>query len=162
MWVIRNAGQDDREPIWTLLEPIIRAGETYSLPRDMGEEAALSFWFAPDHEVFVAAAEGNDVGGTYFIRANQRGGGDHVANCAYAVADRFRRRGVGRALCSHSLDHARLRGYRAVQFNFVVETNEPAVNLWSSLGFKVAGRLPKAFLHPRLGLVDAFVMFLEL
>jgi ribosomal protein S18 acetylase RimI-like enzyme len=96
--------------------------------------------------------------GTYFLRANQKGGGSHVANCGYITAARATGRGVARAMCAHSLDHARARGFQAMQFNFVVVTNERAVRLWQSFGFETVGRLPRVFRHPTLGLVDALVM----
>jgi ribosomal protein S18 acetylase RimI-like enzyme len=88
-----------------------------------------------------------------------KGGGVHVANCGYMTAQHATGRGVARAMCVHSLDIARQRGFRAMQFNFVVSTNERAVRLWTSLGFETVGRLPAAFLHPLLGYVDALVMY---
>ena len=99
------------------------------------------------------------VVGTYYLQPNRRGGGDHVANCGYATLVQARGRGVARAMCLHSLDVARRQGYLAMQFNFVVANNEGAVALWKSLGFAVVGRVPQAFRHPNLGLVDALVMY---
>ena len=158
MLTIRAATPDDSASIWRILEPIIRAGETYTLPRDMSRDAALAYWCAEDHEAFVAEEEG-DVIGTYFIHANQGGGGSHVANCGYMTAVRASGRGVARAMCAHSLAHAKSRGFRAMQFNFVVSTNQRAVRLWQSFGFEIVGRLPEAFLHPSAGYVDAYVMY---
>jgi ribosomal protein S18 acetylase RimI-like enzyme len=108
--------------------------------------------------VFVAESNG-EVLGTYYMRANQSGGGSHVANCGYMTAPWSSGRGIARAMCVHSLEHARARGYRAMQFNFVVSTNERAVRLWEDLGFQIAGRLPQAFRHPRHGYVDALIMY---
>ncbi len=136
---------------------MIRAGETYSLPRDMTRAAALAYWSAPGHAVFVAEQDGA-VLGTYFLRANQQGGGAHVANCGYVTAAEAAGRGIARAMCTHSLDLARARGFRAMQFNFVVSSNARAVATWERFGFEIVGRLPEAFDHPRLGLVDALVM----
>jgi ribosomal protein S18 acetylase RimI-like enzyme len=158
---IRAAVASDAEAIWEILEPTIRAGETYTLPRDMTREEALAYWLSPGHEVFVAEEEAA-VLGTYFLQANQKGGGDHVANCGYITAPRATGRGVARSMCQHSLKHAVARGFRAMQFNFVVSSNERAVKLWQSLGFEIVGRLPCAFLHPTLGYVDALVMFRKL
>ncbi len=138
--------------------PTIRSGETYALDRDMSEAAALGYWLAVEKETFVAEADGALVG-TYYMKANQAGGGGHVCNCGYMTAASATGRGVARAMCAHSLDHARARGYRAMQFNFVVATNTRAVALWRSMGFKIAGRLPQAFRHPAEGYVDALVMF---
>ena len=161
MLTVREARTDDSDAIWAILEPVIRAGETYTLARDMGRDEALAFWFAKGHEVFVAEDEGIVVG-TYFLRANQSGGGSHVANCGYVTAVEATERGVARAICAHSLEYAKKLGFRAMQFNFVVSSNERAVRLWKSFGFEVVGRLPGAFLHPTLGYTDAYVMFREL
>jgi L-amino acid N-acyltransferase YncA len=156
--LIRPAHEDDGDALWRILEPTIRAGETYALPTDMGKAEAIAYWVGAGHENFVAEEEGRIVG-AYYLHANQRGGGAHVANCGYMTADDARGRGVARAMCEHSLRHARERGFRAMQFNFVVATNERAVRLWQSLGFDIVGRLPQAFLHPRHGYTDALVMF---
>jgi ribosomal protein S18 acetylase RimI-like enzyme len=155
---IRLAGAADEAAIWRILEPMIRAGETYALPRDMDRPTTLAYWSAPSHEVFVAEDAGQMLG-TYFLQANQQGGGAHVANCGYVTAVEAAGKGVARAMCAHSLDRARARGFRAMQFNFVVGTNERAVRLWQRLGFDIVGRLPGAFEHPRHGFVDALVMY---
>ncbi len=158
---IRPATSSDRDAIWAILEPMIRRGETYTLPRDMGREQALDYWFAPEKETFVWEENGA-VLGTYFLKANQQGGGAHVANCGYLTAAAEQGRGIAGAMCMHSLEHAKGRGFRAMQFNFVVSTNERAVKLWTSLGFETVGRLPRAFEHPEKGLVDALVMYRHL
>jgi ribosomal protein S18 acetylase RimI-like enzyme len=155
---IRQAGPGDANAIWAIIEPTIRAGETYTLPRDMGREQALAYWFAPEHSVFVAEQDG-EVLGSYYLRANQKGGGGHVCNCGYMTASWAVGRGVATAMCEHSLEYARARGFRAMQFNFVVSTNVAAIHLWQKFGFGTIGRLPEAFLHPRLGYVDALVMY---
>lgn len=158
---IRPADAGDRTAIWRILEPTFRAGETYPLPRDIGEAEALAYWFSPGHEVFVAQ-DGDEILGTYYLRANNRGGGAHVANCGYIVAPQAMRRGVARAMCAHSLERARDRGFSAMQFNFVIASNTRAVRLWQSCGFEIRGSLPGAFDHPRLGMVDALVMYRRL
>ena len=155
---IREAEPRDRDAIWEILEPTIRAGETYTLPRDLTREEALEYWFAAGHEVFVAELD-SEIAATYFLRVNQRGGGNHVANCGYMTAGWAAGRGLARAMCAHSLERARQRGFRAMQFNFVVSTNLRAVRLWQSFGFENVGRLPGAFHHPELGYVDALVMY---
>lgn len=158
---IRLATSNDREAIWEILEPMIRAGETYTLPREMSKEEALAYWFSVEKETFVAE-ENSAIFGTYFLKANQQGGGAHVANCGYVTAAAAQGRGIARAMCLHSLERAKERGFRAMQFNFVVSTNERAVKLWQSLGFEIVGRLPGAFEHPEQGLVDALVMYRSL
>jgi len=157
---IRPASATDADSIWAILEPIIRAGETYTFPRDLPRDEALAHWFA-DHDVF-AAEENSSVVGSYYLRQNQSGGGSHVANCGYVTAPWASGRGVARSMCAHSLEHARARGFKAMQFNFVVSTNERAIRLWQTFGFAIVGRLPEAFRHPTRGLVDAFVMYRSL
>lgn len=158
---IRLAREDDGDAIWRILLPTIRAGETYALPADMTEADALAYWTGPNRETFVAEEDGVILG-TYYLRPNQAGGGAHVANCGYVTAPEAGGRGVARRMCEHSLQQARDQGFRAMQFNFVVATNERAVRLWQSLGFETVGRLPQAFRHPRLGYTDALVMFRSL
>jgi GNAT superfamily N-acetyltransferase len=131
------------------------------LPKDLSKEEALRFWFSDQHDVFVAEQEGV-VLGTYFLRPNQRGGGSHVANCGYVTGSSATGQGIASAMCVHSLDWARTRGFNAMQFNFVVSTNDGAVRLWQKHGFRIVGQLPKAFLHPEQGYVDAYIMFREL
>jgi len=155
---IRIATVKDRDGIWAILEPMIRAGETYTLPREMSREQTLEYWFAPEKETFVYE-EGGAVLGTYFLKANQQGGGAHVANCGYVTSTAAQGRGIARTMCLHSLERAKQRGFHAMQFNFVVSTNERAVKLWQNLSFEIVGRLPKAFEHPLYGFVDALVMY---
>ena len=154
---IRQAQPADDDAIWRILEPPFRAGETYPVPRDISRAQALAYWRTPGHSVFVAQDDGTIVG-TYYLRANQKGGGGHVCNCGYIVAPGQTGRGVARAMCEHSLTLARERGFAAMQFNFVVASNERAVRLWQSCGFAIVGTLPGVFKHPARGFVDAHVM----
>jgi ribosomal protein S18 acetylase RimI-like enzyme len=150
------------------MEPIIRGGETYALPRDMTREDALAYWFgtagtAHGTAVSVHVAENEvEVVGTYCVRKIRPAGGSHVANCGYMVGPWAAGRGVGRAMCVDSIARTRALGFRGIQYNFVVSTNEPAIRLYKDLGFEIVGRLPKAFAHPTRGYVDAYVMFLAL
>lgn len=159
--MIRAATAGDNDAVWRILEPVIRGADTYTLPSEMTREEALAYWNAAGHEVFVAEENG-EILGTYYLRANQKGGGAHVANCAYMTAPWASGRGIARAMCQHSLERAKERDFRAMQFNFVVSSNERAVRLWQSMGFETVGRLPEAFLHPTLGAVDALVMYRHL
>lgn len=159
--LIRPCEPVDAPAVWAILEPAIRGGEVFALPTDMAEAEAVAYWCGPDKAAFVAEAGGR-VLGTYYIRANQAGPGAHVANGGYATAPEAAGRGIARAMCLDSLDQARSRGFRAMQFNLVVSTNERAVRLWQDCGFEIVGRLPGAFAHPRLGDVDALVMFRRL
>jgi ribosomal protein S18 acetylase RimI-like enzyme len=159
--LIRAARPADDDAIWGVLEPILRAGDTYTQPRDISREDALAYWFHEGHEVFVAE-EAGAIAGTYFLCANQGGGGSHVANCGYVTAPAAQGRGIARAMLDHSLARARERGFRAMQFNFVVSSNVRAVKTWQANGFEIVGRLPGAFRHPALGYVDALVMYRQL
>jgi ribosomal protein S18 acetylase RimI-like enzyme len=155
---VREAKASHAAAIAAIILPIIREAATYALDPDMSKTEALDYWMGHDKETFVAEEDGV-VLGTYYMRPNQAGGGRHVCNCGYMTHAAATGRGVARRMCEHSLEHARLRGYRAMQFNLVVSTNGRAIRLWQSLGFEIVGRLPAAFRHPTNGYVDAFVMY---
>ncbi len=156
--LIRKAEAADAQAIAAIILPTIREGTTYSLDPKMSESDALAYWIGPDKETFVAEDAGQIVG-TYYMRPNQAGGGRHVCNCGYMTSAAAAGRGIAGRMCEHSLSYARARDYRAMQFNFVVSTNERAIRLWQRMGFEVVGRLPGAFDHPNAGYVEALVMF---
>jgi L-amino acid N-acyltransferase YncA len=156
--LIRKATVSDAATIAAIIMPTIRDGTTYALDAGMSEDEALAYWLAPDQETFVAQDDDGAILGTYYLKPNQGGGGRHVANCGYMTHAAAVGRGIAASMCAHSLDQARLRGYRAMQFNFVVSTNQRAIALWQRMGFTVVGRLPGAFHHPLAGDVDALVM----
>ena len=155
---IRPATEADWPAILAIVKPVLAAGETYAIDTNLDDQGVRAYWLMPAHEVFVAEIEGRIVG-TYYLMANQRGGGVHVANCGYMTAPEARGKGVARTMCLHSLERARERGFRAMQFNHVVSTNTGAVALWQKLGFQIVGTLPNAFNHPTHGYVDSYVMF---
>jgi ribosomal protein S18 acetylase RimI-like enzyme len=155
---IRRATDDDFDRIWPIFHEVVAAGDTYAYAVDTSKEQALAIWMHAPDATFVAEHDGSIVG-TYHIKPNQAGPGDHVCNCGYMVASGARGRGVAAAMCEHSQRVARELGYEAMQFNCVVSTNEAAVRLWNRLGFVTVGRLPKAFRHPSMGHVDALVMY---
>jgi GNAT superfamily N-acetyltransferase len=159
MIAIRPGTRKDDDALWAILEPTLRAGDTYPQPRDITREAALAYWWKPEHAIFAAEDEDGHVVGTYYLKANTGGPGGHVANCGYMTATDSWGHGIGRALCLHSLDEARRRGFRAMQFNLVIATNARAVHLWQACGFDIVGRLPGAFAHPVHGYVDALILF---
>jgi GNAT superfamily N-acetyltransferase len=155
-------GRDDAATIATLVLPVFRAGDTYAIDPGIDEDAALAYWCAKDKTVFLAEDGSGRALGTYYIRANAGGGGCHVCNCGYITAEAARGRGVARAMLRHSLETAREMGFRAMQYNFVVATNQRAIETWTSAGFVTVGRLPRAFRHPVEGYVDALVMWRDL
>ena len=159
--VIRPATSTDHAAIWTILEPVYRAGETYCIPPDISRDAALADWFAAPFTAFVAELDGRVLGISHVGR-NRPGPAAHVVNASFATHPDARGKGIARALVAHAKDWARDQGFRAMQFNFVVSTNADAVHAWQKAGFDIVGRLPGAFLHPQHGYVDALVMFHDL
>lgn len=159
---IRLATEADWPAIWDIIRPIIREGETLAIDREADEAGGRAYWWAPDKSVFVAIDATGETVGSYTLRANQTGPAGHVANAGYAVRGDQRGKGIAQILCRHSLETARARGFRAMQFNLVVSTNERAVRLWQHMGFAIVGTLPGAFRHPTLGYVDAYVMYQSL
>jgi len=155
---IREATAADQDAIWDIFREVVAAGDTYAFDPGMSRHDALGYWFQADTRTYVAKSRGRILG-TYILRPNQSGGGSHVANAAFMVAPDARGQGIGRAMAEHCLSEARLLGFRAMQFNFVVSTNDSAVRLWQKLGFKIVGTLPGAFHHPEKGYVDVYVMF---
>lgn len=147
--------------LWPIFRDVIAAGETYTYAPDMTFGEAQQLWTGGDTRCFIAEIDDACVGG-YMLHANQPGLGNHVAHCGYMVAASARGRGVASAMCAHSLEQARQAGFRAMQFNCVVSTNDVAVRLWQKHGFAIVGRVPRAFRHSKHGYVDAFVMHREL
>ena len=158
---IRTAAEADRDAVWSIFHQTIAAGDTYAFDPKMSREGALAYWFRADTHTYAAEKDSRIVG-TYILRPNQLGPGSHVANAAFMVASDAQGSGVGRTMAEHCLGQARQLGFRAMQFNFVVSTNAPAIHLWEQLGFKIVGTLPGAFQHPEKGYVDVYVMYRSL
>src|SRR5262245_55487013 len=156
--MIRPATRADEDAIWDIFHAVVAHGDTYVFDAQTPREEGLAYWFRPDTYTYVAERDGQAVG-TYILRGNQPALGSHVANAAFMVSPTARGSGIGRRLGEHCLAEARRLGFRAMQFNFVVSTNEAAVRLWQQLGFQIVGTLPGAFRHARHGFVDAYVMF---
>lgn len=155
--VIAEIGAGDFARAWPIFRAVVAAGDTYSYPPDIDEAQARAMWTTPPSRCFVAERDG-DVLGVYMLRPNQPGLGDHVANCGYMVAPHARGQRIASAMCAHSLEEARRAGFRAMQYNFVVSSNETAVRLWQRHGFAIVGRVPGAFRHAHLGSTDVLVM----
>lgn len=159
---IRRFELADWPQLWPLLRATFETGDTYAYAPDSREADIRHIWTEAPAATFVACGADGQLVGTYFIKANQPGLGSHVCNCGYVVAPPAQGRGIAAAMCEHSQREAVAMGFRAMQFNLVVSTNERAVRLWQRLGFSVVGTLPRAFRHLRLGYVDALVMYKEL
>ncbi|MGD8991699.1 MAG: N-acetyltransferase [Desulfobacterales bacterium] len=158
MLEIRLARNDEFDLIWPVIHEVLRTGDTYPFAPDTTRQEAFHIWMEKPKATYVAVLDEN-IMGTYYIKANQPGLGSHVCNCGYMVRNSARGKGIGRAMCQHSLSEARKLGFKAMQYNLVVSTNTGAVRLWQDLGFYIIGALPRAFNHREKGLVDAFVMY---
>ncbi len=155
--IIRRATPHDADAIWEIFREVIDGGEAFAFDHQTTREGALHFWLESATACFVAEHDGAVVG-TYYLKPNQPGRGAHVANAGYMVSRSGQGRGVGRLMGEHSLVEARRLGFRAMQFNMVITTNTAAVRLWERLGFATVGRIPRAFVHPTQGEVDALIM----
>ncbi len=159
---IRPATEADRDAIWNIFREVVAAGDTYALDPNISRKDALAYWFAPGTHTYVAEEPRIGIAGTYILRPNQSGGGAHVANAGFMVSAGARGRGIGRAMAEHCLSDARRRGFRAMQFSYVISTNTAAIRLWQDLGFEIVGTLASAFCHPAKGYVDVYVMYRSL
>ncbi|MEE4277172.1 MAG: GNAT family N-acetyltransferase [Halieaceae bacterium] len=158
---IREAGAADWDAIWPIFRAIVTRGDSYAFDPATSYEDGRAVWIERPRRTFLAEENG-EVLGTYYLKTNQDGPGRHVCNCGYMVASAARGRGLATAMCEHSQHIARELGYLAMQFNFVASSNHGAVRLWERLGYAIVGTLPKAFDHPQLGLIDAYVMYKQL
>jgi len=154
---IRETRQEDADAIWRIFQTVVASGDTYVFAADTSRAEALEYFTGAGITSRVAELDGRVVA-MYKLIPNRRDRGSHVANASFMVDPAVHGKGVGRQLGEHCLDQARREGYQAMQFNFVVSTNEGAVHLWQALGFKILATIPKAFDHAQLGLVDAYVM----
>jgi L-amino acid N-acyltransferase YncA len=155
---IREATKEDWNAIWTIFHEIVASGDTYAYEANTTKEKAEIIWLQAPRKTYVFE-EDNEILGTYYLKTNQAGPGNHVCNCGYMVSSNARGRGLATTMCEHSQEVAVKLGYKAMQYNFVASSNEGAVRLWGKLGFDTVGRLPSAFKHPVKGYVDALVMF---
>jgi GNAT superfamily N-acetyltransferase len=158
---IRVATKEDAESLWNILEPVIRKGGTYVFSLDKSKESMMGYWMGADKTTFVVE-RGGELVGTFYLKSNQEGLGDHVCNAGFVVAPEAEGQGLGRWMGTIALEEAKVRGYLAMQFNFVIKSNQRAVQLWKSLGFAVIGEIPEAYRHPELGLVPAFIFHKKL
>lgn len=156
--IIREAKESDFDEIWLIFHEIASVGQTYAYPRYITQKEAMRVWLELPRKTYVAE-EDTKICGTYYIKTNQLGGGSHVCNCGYMVSSKARGKGVATTMCEHSQKVAIELGYKAMQFNFVISTNQDAIRLWTKLGFDTVGCLPQAFNHPEKSYVDALVMY---
>ena len=171
MITIREYREEDKEQIWEIIKSVISTGDTYVFAPDSPKEKMLEYWCGADRRTYIAvlsessAAFGKSnekIVGTFFIKENQPDLGAHIANAGYMVAPGARGKSIGRKMCEFSIEEARRLGFLAMQFNFVVKSNENAMKLWQSLGFEIIGEIPDAFQHAEKGLTNALIMYRKL
>jgi L-amino acid N-acyltransferase YncA len=155
---IRSARREDFAAMWPIFEAVVATGDTYVFAPSSSRADAFDYWFGPGVASYVAEVDGG-IAGMYKLVANQRDLGSHVANASFMVRPALHGAGIGRAMAVHCLEQAKAAGFLAMQFNFVVSTNERALALWNALGFSIVGTLPRAFRHRTLGYVDAHVLY---
>ncbi|MEW8587355.1 MAG: GNAT family N-acetyltransferase, partial [Candidatus Thiodiazotropha sp.] len=148
--------------VWPIIEKVFRAGDSYAFSPGITEQEAFKVWVQIPRETYVATTDDGEVAGTYYIKPNQPGLGSHVCNCGYIVSEAARGRGVASRMCEHSQQVAVEAGFRAMQYNLVVSTNEGAIRLWKKLGFQAIGTLPNAYDSKSAGYIDALVMYKQL
>lgn len=161
MLKIRKASEADKSQVWEIIKEVISTGDTYLFHPDSPKDKMLDFWFAADKKTYVGILN-NEIVGTFFLKDNQPDLGSHICNAGYMVSKQAKGKGIGRKMAEFSLVEARDLGYKAMQFNFVVKSNEIAVKLWLALGFEIIGEIPEAFQHKEKGLVNALIMYRKL
>jgi len=158
---IRKAKPEDQDQVWDIIRQVIVGGDTYVFSPDSSREKMFAFWFGQDRHTYVATI-GDKVVGTFVIKDNQPDLGSHIANAAYMTLPDATGQGVGMVMGEFSLVEAKRLGYKAMQFNIVIASNQRAVRLWEKLGFKIIGEIPEAFNHKQHGLTNAFIMYRKL
>lgn len=158
---IRKYREEDKEQMWEIIKSVISAGDSFTDAPDSPREEMLNDWCDPKKHTFVAVSEGKIVA-IFYIKTNQPGLGSHIANGSYMVSPEARRMGIGRIIGEFSIAEAKRLGFHAMQFNFVVKSNEKAVKLWKSLGFEIIGEIPEAYNHAKNGLTNAYIMYRKL
>lgn len=161
MLEIRKAVEADKPQVWKIIESVISTGDTYIFYPNSPQEKMLAYWFSNEKKTYVALSE-NKIVGTFFLKDNQPDLGSHIANAGYMVAPEAKGKRIGKAMAEFSFEEAKRIGYRAMQFNFVVKSNEVAVKLWQNLGFEIIGEIPEAFQHAENGLTNALIMYRKL
>lgn len=159
---INEIAESDWSLIWKILEPVLRSSETYAFSPNISETEPYRVWVENPIATYVAKDNFDNILGTYFVKANQPTLDAHVCNCGYIISESARGKGIASLMCQHSQQEAKQLGFRAMQFNLVVSTNEVAIRLWQKLCFEIIGTLTQAFKHSKYGFVDAFIMYKQL
>lgn len=159
--IARRIKSEEFSRVWEMFKEVIDQQEYFAYDHTTTQAQIENTWINANHIMYGVEIDGV-LAGAYIVKPNQPGHGAHIANAAYMVDSRFRGHGIGRKLAAHSIEMARAAGFRAMQYNLVVSTNENAVHLWKEHGFEIIGTIPEAFKHHRLGYVDAYIMYRKL
>ncbi|MEL6360664.1 MAG: GNAT family N-acetyltransferase, partial [Pseudomonadota bacterium] len=132
---------------WPMLKTAFEEGASYPCPMDMAEEDARTYWMTaapglPKWSFLTRDHDGTALG-TFYIRTDQGGLGDHVCNAGYVVAPGHSGKGIAKAMCRWSQGRAAELGFKAMRFNLVVATNLGAIKAWTACGFEIVGTVHK-------------------
>ncbi len=158
---IRKALPEDAHQIWSIIHSVISSGDTYVFDPESSKEKMLAYWYGPEKQTYVTILN-NSIVGTLIITNNQPDLGSHIANASYMTLPSASGQGIGKAMGEFSLEEAKRLGYKAMQFNIVVKSNDRAVRLWKKLGFEIVGEIPEAFNHIKNGLTNTYIMYRKL
>jgi len=159
--ITRPSQSKDEDGIWEIIKEVISSGDTYVFSPNSSKEKMLTYWFA-DHIHTYTVIRSDQIVGTFIIKDNHPDLGSHIANASYMISPKHQGMGLGRQMAENSLIIAKELGYRAMQFNIVVKSNERALKLWDKMGFKVVGEVPEAFKHPKKGYANALILWKKL
>lgn len=158
---IRHLSENEFDLVWPIFSAVIREGKTYSYDPALTLEQGRAIWFSPEKTPFVALEHDRPVG-TFYLRANQLGLGNHIANGGFMVAQGECGKGIGTAMAQRMVEEARKAGYYGMQFNFIVADNERSLRIWNRLGFDIVGTVPDAFRHSEKGYMPVHVLYKKL
>jgi len=158
---IKEVTPDHFDEIWHIFREVIQAEDTYPYPANITKEEARSLWFAPGAKVYHAYLDGVPIA-TRYIVPNKPGLASHVCNTGVMIDKNYRGKGYGKILNEFAIKKAKELGYKAIQLNLVVATNEVSIKICKQNGFEIIGLLPGAFFYKRERYADAYVMFRKL
>ena len=122
---------------------IVEEGNAFPQEEFLTVETGLPFF--RNQTLTAIAVSNKEIVGLYILHPNNIGKCSHIANASYAVKKGHRGEKIGEKLVIHSLESAKDRNFRILQFNAVVATNEVALKLYKKIGFIQLGVIPGGF-----------------